>query len=80
MASHQYSNQIVRDKLMPHLKRCRDREVRTKAELILYALKLQNVTLAYKRHGFRRSFHYKWVNRRTYPHGTSLETMCYEPL
>ena len=63
MASHKYSYQIVRDKLMPQLKRCRDREVRTKAELILYALKLQNVALACKRHGFGRSFHYKWWNR-----------------
>jgi hypothetical protein len=48
---------------MPQLKRCRDREVRTKAELILYALKLQNDALACKRNGFGRSFHYKWWNR-----------------
>ena len=48
---------------MPQLKRCRDREVRTKAELILYAFKLQNVALACKRHGFGRSFYYKWWNR-----------------
>jgi transposase InsO family protein len=63
MASHQYTYQMVREKLMPQLRRCRDRDVRVKAELILTALKLQNVDLACKRLGFSRSFHYKWWNR-----------------
>ena len=56
MASHKYSDQIVRYKFMPQLKRSRDREVRTKVELILFALKPQNAALAYKRHGFGKSF------------------------
>jgi transposase InsO family protein len=48
---------------MPQLRRCRDRDVRTKAELILYGLKLGNVALACKRQGFGRSFYYKWWKR-----------------
>lgn len=63
MASHQYSYQIVRDKLMPQLKRCRNRDVRIKAEVILTALKLKNVGLACRRLGFGRSFYYKWWKR-----------------
>lgn len=63
MASHKYSYQNVRGKLMPQLKRCRNRDVRTKAELLLYGLKLDNVSLACERHGFGRSFYYKWWKR-----------------
>ena len=63
MASHKYSYQNVRGKLMPQLKRCRNRDVRTKAELLLYGLKLDNVSLAFERHGFGRSFYYKWWKR-----------------
>jgi transposase InsO family protein len=48
---------------MAQLKRCRDRDVRVKAELILYALKLGNVVLACSRQGFGRSFYYKWWKR-----------------
>ena len=59
MASHQYSYQNVRGKLMPQLKRCRNRDVSTRAELILYGLKLDNVSLACERHDFGRSFYYK---------------------
>jgi transposase InsO family protein len=54
---------MVREKLMPQLKRCRDRDVRVKAEVILTALKLENVELACKRLGFGRSFYYKWWKR-----------------
>jgi len=63
MASHKYTYQTVREKLMPQLKRCKDREVRVKVELILYALKLDNVVVACKRLGFGRSFYYKWWRR-----------------
>lgn len=63
MASQEQSYQRVRKKLMVQLRRCRDRDVRVKAELILCALKLGNVTLACKRLGFGRSFFHKWWNR-----------------
>lgn len=63
MASHQDSYQVVRNLLMGQLRRCRDRDVRIKAELILYALKLGNISLACKRLGFGRSFYHKWWNR-----------------
>lgn len=63
MASHKYTYQTLRDKLMPQLRRCRDRDLRIKAELLLYGLKLGNVSLACERHGFGRSFYYKWWKR-----------------
>lgn len=63
MASHQYSYQTVRKKLMAQLQRCRDRDIRVKAELILCALKLGNASLACKRLGFGRSFYHKWWKR-----------------
>jgi transposase InsO family protein len=48
---------------MPQMKRCRDKDVRIKVDLILYALKLGNVRLACKRLGFGKSFFYKWWQR-----------------
>lgn len=63
MASHQYSYQRVRKKLSKQLMRCRDRDVRVKAEVILCALKLANVHLACRQLGFGRSFFYKWWKR-----------------
>jgi len=63
MGTHEHSYQRIRKKLMAQLRRCRDREVRVKAELILYALKLGNVALACSRQGFGRSFFYKWWDR-----------------
>lgn len=63
MASQEYSYQKVRKKLSTQLRHCRDRDIRIKAEVILCALKLGNVTLACARLGFGRSFFYKWWNR-----------------
>lgn len=63
MASHEYSYQSVRKKLSKQLRRCRDRDVRVKAEVLLYALQLGDVSLACKRLGFGRSFFYKWWKR-----------------
>jgi hypothetical protein len=63
MASQDHSYQRIRKKLMHQLKRCRDRDVRIRAEVILCALKLGNVELACKRLGFGRSFYYKWWRR-----------------
>jgi transposase InsO family protein len=45
------------------MKYCRDRDTRTKVEVILYALKIEDVSLACKRLGFGRSFFYKWWSR-----------------
>jgi hypothetical protein len=50
MASHKYSYQTLRDKFMAQMKRWRGREVRTKAEIIPYTLKLQTALLACKHH------------------------------
>ena len=55
--------QRVRKLLMPQMIRCRDQEVRIKVELILYALKIENVRLACMRLGFGKSFFYKWWGR-----------------
>lgn len=63
MASQEYSYQRIRKKLSKQLRRCRDRDVRVKAEVILCALKLGDVSLACKRLGFGRSFFYKWWKR-----------------
>jgi transposase InsO family protein len=63
MASQEYSYQRVRKKLMAQLRRCRDRDIRIKAEVILCALKLGNVGLACRRLGFGRTFYYKWWRR-----------------
>lgn len=63
MASQEYSYQTVREKLSQQLRKCRDRDVRIKAEVILYSLKLGNVGLACRRLGFGRSFFYKWWRR-----------------
>jgi hypothetical protein len=46
MGTQVYSYQTVRKKLMAQLRRCRDRDVRIKVEVILCALKLGNVALA----------------------------------
>lgn len=56
-----YTN--AKSKLKPLLKHSKDREVRVKAELILLACKLQNVTEACARRGFSRKFFYKWYRR-----------------
>lgn len=50
-------------KLTPWLRHCRDRDLRAKANLILLACKLQNVTEACDRRGFSRKFFYKWYRR-----------------
>jgi transposase InsO family protein len=50
-------------KLKPLLRHTRDRDIRMKAELILLACKLQNVTEACARRGFSRKFFYKWYGR-----------------
>lgn len=53
----------VREKLMPQMKKCRDKDVRIKVELILYGLKINNIRLACKRMGFSKSSYYKWWAR-----------------
>ena len=63
MGTQEYSYQTVRKKLMAQLRRCRNRDVRVKAEVVLCALKLGNVALACTRLGFGRSFYYKWWRR-----------------
>ncbi len=50
-------------KLKPLLKKTKDREIRVKAELILLACKLGNVSEACARRGFSRKFFYKWYRR-----------------
>lgn len=54
---------FVKKKLAPQMKKCRTPDVRQRAEFILYALKIKNVTLAAKRLGFSRALYYKWFNR-----------------
>lgn len=63
MGTQGYSYQSVRKKLMPQLKRCRDRELRIKAELILEAFRIEDIVEACRRAGFGRSFFYKWWSR-----------------
>ena len=63
MGTHGYEYQKVRKMLMPQLQRCRDRNVRVRAELLLYGLKIGNVRIACQRLGFGKSFYYKWWNR-----------------
>lgn len=53
----------AKSKLKPHLRKTRDREIRVKAELILLACKLGNVSEACARRGFSRKFFYKWYRR-----------------
>ncbi len=55
--------QKVKALLMPQMKKCRDKDVRVKVELLLSGLKLGNVRLACERMGFGKSFFYKWWNR-----------------
>lgn len=57
------SYQIAKSKLKPVLRFSKDRDIRVKAELILLACKLQNVTEACARRGFSRKFFYKWYRR-----------------
>jgi transposase InsO family protein len=63
LGTQDHCYQKVRKKLTKQLRRCRDRDIRVKSEVILCALKLGNVDLACKRLGFGRSFFYKWWNR-----------------
>lgn len=53
----------AKSKLKPLLRHTRDREIRVKAELILLACKLGNVSEACARRGFSRKFFYKWYRR-----------------
>lgn len=53
----------AKSKLKPLLRHLKDREIRVKAELILLACKLGNVTEACARRGFSRKFFYKWYRR-----------------
>lgn len=55
--------QEISKKIKTQLRNCRDRELRVKAELILLALKLGNVSEACSRRGFSRKFYHKWFNR-----------------
>ena len=50
-------------KLKEKARGCRDREIRTKLELILLALKLGDVSEACARRGYSRKFFYKWYGR-----------------
>lgn len=63
MSTQGYEYQKVRKMLMPQMKRCRDKNIRVKVELILYGLKIKNVELACKRMGFGRRSFYKWWHR-----------------
>lgn len=63
MSTQGYEYQKVRKKLMPQMRSCRDKGVRTKVELILLGLKLKNISLACKRMGVGRSSYHKWWNR-----------------
>lgn len=57
------SYQTAKERLRPQLKSLRDRDIRVKVNLILLALKLQNVEEACQRRGFSRKFFYKWYGR-----------------
>jgi len=57
------SYQKVRALIRGQLKTTRDRDVRVKANLIILACKLQNVSEACERRGFSRKFFYKWYGR-----------------
>lgn len=65
---------LVKKALMPQLKHCRDKELRCKAELLLYGLKIGDVALACKRLGFGRSSYYKW-RRRLMENGLKLKAL-----
>lgn len=53
----------VKALLMPQMRKCRDRDIRIKVELILLALRLRNVSLACRRQGMSRKFFHKWWSR-----------------
>ena len=55
--------QGLRKKLREQTRKCRDRDVRIKVELILLAHKLGSVSEACSRRGFSREFYYKWWRR-----------------
>jgi transposase InsO family protein len=49
--------------LMPQMRKCRDRDIRIKVELILLGLRLGNISLACRRQGVSRKFYHKWWSR-----------------
>lgn len=59
----QYSYTEVKGMLSPQMRKCRDKAIRCKVELLLYGLKLKDVSLACQRLGFGRASYYKWWNR-----------------
>jgi len=63
MSTQEYGYQKVKEKLMPQMRKCRDKGVRTKVELILLVLKLRSVSLGCQRMGVGRTSFYKWWNR-----------------
>lgn len=63
MSTHEWDYITVKSKLMPQMRRCRNRGIRVKVEFILYALKIRNVALASQRMGFGRRSFYKWWQR-----------------
>lgn len=63
MSTQGYEYQKVRKMLMPQMRSCRDKGVRTKVELILLGLELGDISLACRRMGVGRSSYHKWWNR-----------------
>ena len=63
MNTYSYSYHEVKRKLMSQMRRCRDKDIRIKVDLILYALKYRDIQFACKKMGFGRSFFYKWWGR-----------------
>lgn len=53
----------LRARLRSQTKNCRSRDIRVKAELMLLAARLGNVSEACGRRGFSRQFYYKWWRR-----------------
>ena len=58
-----YEYQVLRQKLRAQTRKCRDRDLRIKVELILLVHQLGSVSEACARRGFSRKFYYKWWNR-----------------
>lgn len=63
MRSRAWDYQKVKALLGPQMRKCRDRDVRIKAEFILLALRLNNASEACRRQGFSRKFFHKWWSR-----------------
>lgn len=63
MSTQGYEYQKVRDLLMPEMRKCRNKDVRMKVEMLLLGLKVKSVVLACKRLGVGRSTYYKWWKR-----------------